>query len=113
DLVAALLQDRRDHAEDPRVVIDDEDSGRGHLWHSIHAMMTFFTEDHDLFRKSFREFVEKELRPYTDEWERAELFPREIFKRMGELGYLGLSFPEELGGGGGELLGEREAEVAE
>jgi citronellyl-CoA dehydrogenase len=64
--------------------------------------MTFFTEDHELFRKSFREFVAKELRPYTDEWERAEGFPREVFRRMGELGYLGLSYPEELGGGGGD-----------
>src|SRR5262249_50504737 len=66
------------------------------------AMMTFFTEDHDLFRKSFREFVERELRPHTDEWERAESFPRDVFRRMGELGYFGMSYPEELGGGGGD-----------
>ena len=65
-------------------------------------LQTFFTDDHELFRKSFRDFVEKELRPHTDEWERAESFPREIFRRMGQLGYLGLSFPEELGGGGGD-----------
>jgi len=64
--------------------------------------MTFFTDDHALFRKSFREFVDRELRPHTDEWERAESFPRELYRRMGELGYLGLSFPEELGGGGGD-----------
>jgi citronellyl-CoA dehydrogenase len=65
-------------------------------------LRTFFTEEHDLFRRGFREFVERELAPHTDEWERAEIFPREVFKRMGELGYLGLSFPEELGGGGGD-----------
>jgi citronellyl-CoA dehydrogenase len=63
---------------------------------------TSFTEEHDIFRKSFREFVEKELRPHADEWERAEIFPREVFSRMGKLGYLGLSYPEELGGGGGD-----------
>jgi len=63
---------------------------------------TFFTADHDIFRKSFRDFVDKELAPHADEWERAELFPREVFPRMGKLVYLGLSYPEELGGGGGD-----------
>jgi len=65
-------------------------------------LQTFFTDEHEIFRKSFREFVERELAPYTSEWERAESFPREVFKRMGDLGYLGLSYPEELGGGGGD-----------
>jgi citronellyl-CoA dehydrogenase len=65
-------------------------------------LTTFFTEEHDIFRRSFRDFVANELRPHTDEWERNESFPREVFKRMGELGYLGLSYPEELGGGGGD-----------
>lgn len=65
-------------------------------------LRTFFTEEHDLFRRSFRDFVERELAPHTDEWERAEIFPREVFRRMGELGYLGMSFPEDLGGGGGD-----------
>jgi citronellyl-CoA dehydrogenase len=65
-------------------------------------LMTFFTEEHDLFRKTFRDFVDNELRPHTDEWERAESFPREVFRRMGELGFLGVSYPEELGGGGGD-----------
>ena len=54
---------------------------------------TFFTEDHDLFRKNFRAFVDGELRPYVDEWEKAELFPREVFQKMGKLGYLGMGFP--------------------
>ncbi len=65
-------------------------------------LQTFFTDEHEIFRKSFREFVERELAPHTSEWERAESFPREVYKRMGELGYLGLSYPEELGGGGGD-----------
>ncbi|MBI4510822.1 MAG: acyl-CoA dehydrogenase family protein [Deltaproteobacteria bacterium] len=63
---------------------------------------TFFTEEHHVFRKSFREFVEKELAPHADEWEREELFPRDVFQKMGKLGYLGLSVPEELGGAGGD-----------
>jgi citronellyl-CoA dehydrogenase len=65
-------------------------------------LQTFFTEEHELFRKNFRDFVDKELAPHTDEWERAELFPREVFQRMGKLGFLGLSYPEEVGGAGGD-----------
>jgi citronellyl-CoA dehydrogenase len=65
-------------------------------------LTTFFTEDHELFRKSLRDFVDKELRPHVDEWERAESFPREVFARMGKLGFFGMSYPEELGGGGGD-----------
>jgi len=65
-------------------------------------LQTFFTEEHDIFRKSFREFVEKELQPHTDEWERKEEFPREVFQRMGKLGFLGVGYPEDVGGGGGD-----------
>ena len=65
-------------------------------------LMTYFKEEHDIFRKSFREFVEKELAPHVDEWEKAELFPREIFPKLAKHGYLGVSYDEELGGGGGD-----------
>ena len=65
-------------------------------------LMTFFTEEHEIFRKSLREFVAKELAPFVDEWEAREEFPREIFKRCGELGFLGASYPESVGGGGGD-----------
>ncbi len=59
-----------------------------------------FTEEHEQFRKTVRSFVEKELAPFVDEWEEAELFPNEVFKRAGELGILGAHFPEEHGGAG-------------
>ena len=62
----------------------------------------FFREEHELFRKSFRSFVERELRPHSDEWEKSRSFPREIFRRMGELGFLGMGYPEDVGGGGGD-----------
>ena len=65
-------------------------------------LMTYFTPEHDIFRKSFRDFVLKELAPHVDEWEREETFPRALFKRMGDLGYLGVHYPEEVGGGGGD-----------
>jgi citronellyl-CoA dehydrogenase len=65
-------------------------------------LQTFFTPDHEIFRKSFRDFVLKELAPHADEWEKAELFPREVFLRMGKLGFLGAGYPEAVGGGGGD-----------
>ncbi len=64
----------------------------------------FFTEEHDMLRQSIREFVEKELAPHAEEWEEEGMFPDWVFKRMGELGYLGLHYPEEYGGGGGDYF---------
>jgi citronellyl-CoA dehydrogenase len=59
-----------------------------------------FTSDHELFRKSVREYVEQRLRPQADAWEAAQIFPREVFKEMGELGFLGIRVPEAYGGSG-------------
>jgi citronellyl-CoA dehydrogenase len=58
----------------------------------------FFTEEHDMFRAMVRQFVERELAPYVDEWEEAEIFPREVFTKAGEQGLLGLNYAEEYGG---------------
>jgi alkylation response protein AidB-like acyl-CoA dehydrogenase len=60
-----------------------------------------FTEEHDQLRESIRAFVTKELAPHAEEWEETT-FPDWVFKRMGELGFLGLSYPEEYGGQGGD-----------
>src|SRR3989454_1282628 len=60
-----------------------------------------FTEEHDRLRESIGSFVEKELQPHAEEWER-ETFPNWVFERMGELGFLGLDKPEEYGGQGGD-----------
>jgi citronellyl-CoA dehydrogenase len=61
-----------------------------------------FTPDHLEFRKTVRQFCEKELAPHVDEWEADELFPNWVFKRAGELGILGAHYPEEVGGAGGD-----------
>lgn len=63
----------------------------------------WFTESHQIFRKEFRKFVETELAPHADEWEEAEIFDREVFTRMGELGFFGVRYPEEQGGLGGDI----------
>jgi alkylation response protein AidB-like acyl-CoA dehydrogenase len=60
-----------------------------------------FTEEHDQLRDSIRRFVEKELRPHAEEWEETT-FPDSAIQRLGELGFLGLSMPEEYGGQGGD-----------
>jgi alkylation response protein AidB-like acyl-CoA dehydrogenase len=60
-----------------------------------------FTEEHDQLRESIRSFVTKELAPHAEEWEETT-FPDSVFRRMGELGFLGLSYPEEYGGEGGD-----------
>ena len=63
-----------------------------------------FTAEHDALRETVRDFVSRELRPHADEWEAAEIFPRSVFERMGELGLLGLRYPPEYGGQGGDYL---------
>lgn len=60
----------------------------------------YFTEEHDLLRKTIRQFIEKEVSPFLNEWEESGEFPKEIMKRMGELGFLGLRYPKEVGGQG-------------
>jgi alkylation response protein AidB-like acyl-CoA dehydrogenase len=57
-----------------------------------------FSPEHELFRDTVRKFVEKELTPFAEEWEAAGEFPNSVFRRMGELGFLGLRYPEKYGG---------------
>ena len=63
-----------------------------------------FSSEHDELRTSIRSFVESELAPHAEEWEKSKDFPDWVFKRMGDLGLLGLSYPEKYGGGGGDYL---------
>jgi alkylation response protein AidB-like acyl-CoA dehydrogenase len=63
-----------------------------------------FTEEHEMLRKSVRAFVEKEVAPRVDEWEAAGQIPKTFWRRLGELGFLGLEFPVEYGGAGGDFL---------
>jgi alkylation response protein AidB-like acyl-CoA dehydrogenase len=59
-----------------------------------------FEEEHDLFRDSFRTFLEREGVPHSDEWEHAGLVDRSFFEAAGDAGFLAIDAPEELGGGG-------------
>jgi citronellyl-CoA dehydrogenase len=60
-----------------------------------------FTEEHNALRQTVANFVDKELNPHADEWEKAGIFPaHEVFKKMGDLGLLGIHKPEAYGGMG-------------
>lgn len=61
-----------------------------------------FREEHEHFRNTVRQFAQKEIAPFADEWEEKELFPNELFKKAGELGLFGAHYPEEHGGAGGD-----------
>ena len=57
-----------------------------------------FTEEHNIFRQGLRDFLNKEVVPFIDKWEEEGRIPKEIFTKLGEMGYLGLNFSEEYGG---------------
>ncbi|WP_432167052.1 acyl-CoA dehydrogenase family protein [Streptomyces sp. bgisy031] len=61
---------------------------------------TLFNEDHDAFRGVIREFIAKEVSPHYEEWQRAGHVPRELYRKLGELGIFGMQVPEEYGGAG-------------
>src|ERR1700736_574852 len=61
---------------------------------------TIFTEEHLLFRDAFRHFVEKEMVPHNEQWEKDGIVSRELWLKAGQQGFLGLSVPEEYGGAG-------------
>ncbi len=63
-----------------------------------------FTPEHEELRESVRRFVTTEIAPHVSAWEDAGEFPRELFNRCGELGFLGLKFPQEYGGQGGSYV---------
>jgi alkylation response protein AidB-like acyl-CoA dehydrogenase len=75
-----------------KVIKPDHGADRKHM---------IFTQEHEDLRESMQAWVEKELWPHRNEWEETT-WPNEVLKRAGELGFLGLCFPEEYGGQGGD-----------
>jgi alkylation response protein AidB-like acyl-CoA dehydrogenase/putative sterol carrier protein len=64
----------------------------------------YFTEDHEMFRQTVRQFVEREILPYGDQWEKEEKVPRDIFLKLGEQGFLGLNHEEAYGGAKADIF---------
>ena len=58
----------------------------------------YFTEEHQVFRESFKDFLQKEVVPHIENWEKTGEIERFIWTKFGEMGYFGLSYPEEYGG---------------
>src|ERR1043166_4329903 len=62
------------------------------------------SEDHRLIQRTVRDFARNEVAPVAEELDRTKSFPYAIVKQLGELGLMGIPFPEEYGGGGGDSL---------
>ncbi|MEH0156182.1 acyl-CoA dehydrogenase family protein [Limibacter armeniacum] len=58
----------------------------------------YFTEEHEMFRQGLRDFLSKEVLPHIDEWEEKQQVPKSLWKKFGDMGYLGLNMPEQYGG---------------
>jgi len=58
----------------------------------------YYTPEHEQFRNTMREFVTREIAPYVNDWDEAEAFPRELYRKAAAIGLLGLGYPEEYGG---------------
>lgn len=63
----------------------------------------FENDTHQQLREQARRFAEREIAPHAHAWEEAGEFPRELYRRMAEVGLLGVGYPEELGGSGGDV----------
>ena len=68
------------------------------------ALLPPFESEHEELRATIRRWVESEIVPFQGEWEERREFPRELFGRAAELGFLGLKYPERLGGQGGDQI---------
>ena len=62
------------------------------------------TEEHRIFLETIRDFAQAEIAPLVEEAEETNVFPKQLFKQMGELGFLCPRYPVELGGGGGDKI---------
>ena len=68
------------------------------------AMDFDLSPDHELIRRTVRDFARSEVAPVAEELDRTKSFPYEIVRKLGELNLMGIPFPEEYGGGGGDTL---------
>jgi hypothetical protein len=64
----------------------------------------YFTEEHEFFRKSFKDFLQKEVVPHIEKWEKTGTIDRFIWEKFGEMGYFGLATPEAYGGMGLDIF---------
>lgn len=70
----------------------------------MNRLQEYFDETHHRIRDKVRAFVDREIRPFVDEWEEKGEFPRELYPKAGDTGILGIGYPERYGGAGGDLF---------
>src|SRR5208282_2926177 len=63
-------------------------------------------EEHQQIRATLASFAEREIKPFSSHWDKTEHFPRNVIEKIGELGFLGVSFPERFGGGAADTLAQ-------
>jgi butyryl-CoA dehydrogenase len=63
-------------------------------------------EEHRQIRDTLADFAEREIKPHSAHWDKEDIFPREVVTQLGELGFLGVAFPEKYGGGGADTLSQ-------
>lgn len=69
------------------------------------SLQNYFNDEHQMLREATQKFVAKHIIPFITEWEEQESFPRELYQLAGEAGFLGIGYPESLGGSGeGDLF---------
>jgi acyl-CoA dehydrogenase len=64
----------------------------------------YFGETHNMVRQTVKKFVEREIKPFVDEWEEQGEFPIELYRKAGDAGILGIGYPEAYGGSGGDIF---------
>src|SRR5271170_8302765 len=64
------------------------------------------SDEQRTIRDTLRHFAEGEIKPHSAKWDKEEIFPREVIGHLGELGFLGISFPERFGGGAADTLSQ-------
>ncbi len=64
------------------------------------------TEEQRRIRETLTDFAEREIKPHSTRWDKEETFPRHIVEQLGQLGFLGVAFPEKFGGGGADTLSQ-------
>jgi acyl-CoA dehydrogenase len=71
---------------------------------SENSYQKYFGETHNMVRQTVRKFVERDIKPFVDEWEEKGEFPKELYRKAAEAGLLGIGYPEAYGGSGGDVF---------
>ena len=71
---------------------------------AVKYQRTLFEPEHELFRESYRAFLDRHVAPHHEEWEKAKIVDRGVWLEAGKQGFLGMAVPEEYGGGGMDTM---------